>query len=209
MRLPSPAWLLAALLWLARATCDLLAQPVPAEPTALPAWLAAHQGLTMAGNELLFFTALALGVLTLRLRERLEGPRWAAELAVAALGMATVCLPALAIFEGRLVYPILGQRAQGPEAIGLLLAVTHGGLHMVGLLFAATQLAVGWIAWRSGRRGLAGLSLALAIGSVLGTYPDQLGPTVTWAGKVAFSLWLLVLGSRVPGGDAPEAQAPC
>ena len=108
-----------------------------------------------------------------------------------------VCL-VLGVVQGRFVYPIHGLSLTRAEDAELLASLYFGGYHLVALAFGAATLfwalamrkATGWAV-------LGYLGVAVAVGSVLSSYPDLISPILVFAFEAALASWWVAIGWRL------------
>ncbi|MEO1069615.1 MAG: hypothetical protein AAFW95_10930 [Cyanobacteria bacterium J06638_6] len=104
----------------------------------------------------------------------------------------------LGIVQGRFVYPIYGLSLSRPEDAELLASLYFGGYHLVALVFAAatTFWALAMLKMR-GWLTLGYLGFVVAAGSVIGSYPDLIGPTLVFVLEAALALWCVTVGLKL------------
>jgi hypothetical protein len=104
----------------------------------------------------------------------------------------------LGIVQGRFVYPVHGISLTRPDDAELLAAVYFGGYHLVALVFAAATACWSLVMLRSAKWAAHGyVGFAIAVGSVLSSYPDLIGPLPVFALESALASWWIAIGYRL------------
>lgn len=105
-----------------------------------------------------------------------------------------VCL-VLGIIQGRFVYPIHGISLTRPEDAELLASLYFGGYHLVALALAVAITCWSLAMLKSPRWVVLGYwGFAVAVGSVLGSYPDLIGPGLVVIFDAAVASWWVATG---------------
>ena len=183
-------------LFLGRALTTLLAGPPPASGDEILAWIEGARVVMIWGNEALVIGAALLlaGLYGIHQALTPRAPMAATAGTLLLIAVCTVCL-VLGIFQGRFVYPVHGLALSRPEDAELLVMLYFGGNHLVALGFAAAT--VFWaLAMRSNPTwrafGYAGFPAAAA--SILGSYPELIGPLALFAMDALQALWWVAIG---------------
>lgn len=195
------AWcfLLGGACFLGRAATGLIAGPPPPIGAEILTWIDAARGMMMLGNEALVIGAALILAGLYGFQQTLES---VAPVRVTAgsvlLAAACVVCFVLGIVQGRFVYPIHGLSLTRAEDAELLASLYFGGYHLVALVFAAAT-AVWSLAmlkapeWRA--LGYAGL--VAAVGSVVNSYPDLIGPVPVFVLESMLALWWIAISLRL------------
>ncbi len=199
---------LAGGLFAAREVAELTFAPVPTSATRIGDWVEAHYLSLAISNELLGVAAVLLVPTVLALARRSSLDRApAAAVGTALLGSLVPLLLGLVVVQGRLVYPVFGMLADDPFSARLCLTGFYGGLHIAWLVIAVAVASLGTALSRDPRaRPLAWLGGVVAVASVLGSFPDRIGPVATFACRGAFAGWLVGLGWLLRKGPPPGAS---
>ena len=177
----------------------MLERAIGEPPTAggdLVAWRDAHQaGLAWADELMVLSAALLLPVVPVLYR-RLGGTRrpWVSFGCALLATMVPVVL-VLAVFQGRLMYPVFDIGLGEEQTVALVVSLYYGGAHVVALMLAAALVMLG-TAMRSEPWGrpIAVLAIIAALGQVVAGYPWIAGPNVVLAAQVLAAAWFVVVG---------------
>ncbi len=116
-----------------------------------------------------------------------------ATIACGLVALAASVLAGTVVVQGRLVYPVFEIQAHSADQAELVVAIVYGGLHLVALLMAVATLLLASALWETAR-GVAALGALTALCDVVASYPDRVGPHVTFACGVVFATWFAAVG---------------
>ena len=112
----------------------------------------------------------------------------------------------------RFVYPIHGVSLTRAEDAELLASLYFGGYHLVALAFAAATAlwALAMLKASKWWPALGYTGFVVAAGSIVGSYPDLIGPVLVFVLEAALALWWVAVGLTLrklephsrPGSDA-------
>ena len=196
------AFVAAGTLFLARDVLDLIAGPPPATGAAILTWVAVNKVVLSFVSEATFFATMALVPAVFALYRSLSE----VDRTKAAVGTGTIAvvIPVLAmplIVHGRLVYPVFGLRVDTPAVAELVVALYFGGLHAVWLLLSGATVVLSLVMWRHAAYGgvVAALGFASSALDIAASYPDAIGPAMTFGCEVVFSAWITAVGVKLYG----------
>ena len=198
-KLGGAALVASGLLFLSRAILDRGAGAPPSSGVEILAWIASNSLALKFDSEILFFAAVCLVPALIALYQSLADVDRVK--AAIGCGVVAVVIPVLAVtlvVHGRLVYPVYGIRAGGPDVAALVVAVFYGGMHAVYLLLALGTLVLS-LAMLRGAYGkpTAYLGFVTAFVDVIAAYPDVIGPTLTMVSQAIVAAWFVLVGGQL------------
>jgi len=200
-RLGGAALIASGVLFLVRHLFDLMGGPPPSEGVAILAWVASGKFALEMAVEVLFFAGMALIPGTLALHESLvRTDRAKAGTGCGILAAAIPLLLMIDIVQGRLVYPVYGIRITSPAVAEFAVALFHGGLHAVDIMFGVATIVLSLAMLRGGYgTGIAFLGFATGALDIVGAYPSAIGPALTLVCQLFFSTWFVAVGAKLYG----------
>ena len=101
----------------------------------------------------------------------------------------------LGIVQGRFVYPIHGISLTRPEDAELLASLYFGGYHLVSLVLAVAATLWSLAMLKAAKWTVLGyFGFVVAVGSVLSSYPDIVGPILVFVLETALAFWWVAIG---------------
>ena len=195
-KLGGVSFVVSGALFLAKNILEILTGLPPPGGPDLVAWVESRQTLFGSTVEVFFFAVVFLIPATVALYESLAASHKAS--AVVGCGIIATTIPVLSILvivQGRLVFPVFHIEMRGPDVVGLLVGLYHGGLHAVALLFALATIVLSLaMRRRAYGPGLVALGIATAAFDVIGAYPWAVGSLLWLLSGVLFSAWFVLVG---------------
>jgi hypothetical protein len=193
-------FIVSGVLFLVRASLDLVVGPPPATVTEMLAWASTRRLPLSITNEVLFFAATPLVPAVVALYDSLAGTDRGK--AAVGCGLFAVTIPIMVVVDvvhGRLVYP--GYNIHNtPDIAGFVVAIYYGGLHAVGILLGIATFALS-LAMRRGVYGskIACLGFAAGACDIVGAFPWVIGPFAILVSQAVLAAWFLAVGARLHG----------
>lgn len=209
--IPAFAWclILGGFCFIVRAVAGLVAGPPPSTGIEILAWIDLARGTMMIGNEALVIGAALLiaGLYGFQRVFVAFAPMKTTAGSALLFAACVVCL-VLGIVQGRFVYPIHGMSLTRPEDAELLASLYFGGYHLVSLALAAAITFWSLAMFKAPDGKTLGYSgLAVAVGSVISSYPDLIGPVPVFILEAAIACWWIGIGLWLLKTGSPADKA--
>jgi len=200
-RLGGAALIASGGLFLVRHFFEATAGPPPSDGVAILAWVASGKFALEMSVEVLFFAGMVLIPGTIALHDSLV--RTNRVLAATGCGILAAAIPLLFmidIVQGRLVYPVYGIHITSPAVAEFAVALFHGGLHAVAIMFGVATIVLSLAMLRGGYgKVVAFLGFATGGLDIVGAYPYAIGPALTLVCQLFFSAWFVAVGAKLYG----------
>lgn len=199
------AWclLLGGACFFGRAVTALLIGSPPSTGADILTWIGNANVLIMLSNEALVIGAglLIMGHNGFQQSFKPLAPMQTTAGSALLFAACIVCL-VLGVVQGRFVYPIHGLSLTRPEDAELLVSLYFGGYHLVALMFAlATTFWAFAMLKAPNWRVLGYAGFVVAVGSIISSYPDLIGPALVFVLEAALALWWIAVGLMLRRSD--------
>ena len=193
----------ASALLLIKCALELASGPPPSNGSDILAWVAMNSRTLPWISEILFFATILLvpGVIVLYKHLGERSPTQAA-IGCGVMAVVIALMSILLVVHGRLVFPIFGMRVRSPEIAEFVVAVFYGGWHAVLLLLAVATFTLS-LALRGGARSIAHLGFVTTAADIIGSYPDQIGPVLTFVTQLWMVAWFAAVGFYLSSVSPP------